>query len=141
MGAQVETARAAKAEQGEERPRLSTIHHYKKPQRCDGDSRSENNQRLREESRTATSERDRATALARAATAERVAIAARVAIPSATDVTEFEQVADTSIQTLRRLGDIAGNTTAADALRRELTAAGWSMLDRKDGYSLEPLKH
>jgi cysteinyl-tRNA synthetase len=29
---------------------------------------------------------------------------------------------------------------AADALRQELTAAGWSMLDRKDGYSLEPLK-
>ncbi|MDO8542404.1 MAG: cysteine--tRNA ligase [Opitutaceae bacterium] len=28
----------------------------------------------------------------------------------------------------------------ADALRNELTAAGWSMLDRKDGYSLEPLK-
>ena len=28
----------------------------------------------------------------------------------------------------------------ADALRADLTAAGWSMLDRKDGYSLEPLK-
>jgi cysteinyl-tRNA synthetase len=28
----------------------------------------------------------------------------------------------------------------ADALRKELAAAGWSMLDRKDGYSLEPLK-
>ncbi len=32
--------------------------------------------------------------------------------------------------------DFAG----ADALRKELAAAGWSMLDRKDGYSLEPLK-
>ena len=32
--------------------------------------------------------------------------------------------------------DFAG----ADALRKELTAAGWSMLDRKDGYSLEPVK-
>ncbi len=30
--------------------------------------------------------------------------------------------------------------SAADALRAELTTAGWSMLDRKDGYSLEPLK-
>ena len=30
--------------------------------------------------------------------------------------------------------------STADALRKELTAAGWSMLDRKDGYSLEPLK-
>lgn len=29
---------------------------------------------------------------------------------------------------------------AADALRKEIAAAGWSMLDRKDGYSLEPLK-
>ena len=28
----------------------------------------------------------------------------------------------------------------ADALRKELTAAGWSMLDGKDGYKLEPLK-
>jgi len=28
----------------------------------------------------------------------------------------------------------------ADQLRKELTTAGWSMLDRKDGYSLEPLK-
>jgi len=28
----------------------------------------------------------------------------------------------------------------ADALRKELAAAGWSMLDRRDGYSLEPLK-
>jgi cysteinyl-tRNA synthetase len=29
---------------------------------------------------------------------------------------------------------------AADALRQELAAAGWSMLDGKDGYRLEPLK-
>jgi cysteinyl-tRNA synthetase len=29
---------------------------------------------------------------------------------------------------------------AADALRAELAAAGWSMLDGKDGYKLEPLK-
>ena len=28
----------------------------------------------------------------------------------------------------------------ADALRKEIAAAGWSMLDRKDGYSLEPAK-
>ncbi|MDP1579022.1 MAG: cysteine--tRNA ligase [Candidatus Didemnitutus sp.] len=34
----------------------------------------------------------------------------------------------------------AKDFAAADALRQELTAAGWSMLDRKDGYSLEPLK-
>lgn len=34
----------------------------------------------------------------------------------------------------------AKDYAAADALRAELTAAGWSMLDRKDGYSLEPLK-
>jgi cysteinyl-tRNA synthetase len=29
---------------------------------------------------------------------------------------------------------------SADALRKEIAAAGWSMLDRKDGYSLEPTK-
>jgi cysteinyl-tRNA synthetase len=29
---------------------------------------------------------------------------------------------------------------AADALRQELTAAGWSMLDSKTDYKLEPLK-
>jgi cysteinyl-tRNA synthetase len=34
----------------------------------------------------------------------------------------------------------AKDFAAADALRKELAAAGWSMLDRKDGYSLEPLK-
>ncbi len=34
----------------------------------------------------------------------------------------------------------AKDFAAADALRKELTAAGWSMLDRKDGYSLEPAK-
>jgi len=36
----------------------------------------------------------------------------------------------------RQAKDFAG----ADALRKELTAAGWSMLDGKDGYKLEPLK-
>ncbi len=35
----------------------------------------------------------------------------------------------------------AKDFAAADALRKELAAAGWSMLDRKDGYSLEPLKN
>jgi len=34
----------------------------------------------------------------------------------------------------------AKDFAAADALRKDLTAAGWSMLDRKDGYSLEPLR-
>ena len=29
---------------------------------------------------------------------------------------------------------------SADTLRKDLTAAGWTMLDRKDGYSLEPAK-
>lgn len=37
---------------------------------------------------------------------------------------------------IKQAKDFAG----ADALRKELTAAGWSMLDRKDGYTLEPLK-
>jgi cysteinyl-tRNA synthetase len=34
----------------------------------------------------------------------------------------------------------AKDFAAADALRKELTAAGWSMLDAKDSYKLEPLK-
>jgi cysteinyl-tRNA synthetase len=34
----------------------------------------------------------------------------------------------------------AKDFAAADALRKELTAAGWSMLDGKDGYKLEKLK-
>ncbi|MBI5692556.1 MAG: cysteine--tRNA ligase [Verrucomicrobia bacterium] len=34
----------------------------------------------------------------------------------------------------------AKDWATADALRKELAAAGWSMLDRKDGWSLEPLK-
>jgi cysteinyl-tRNA synthetase len=34
----------------------------------------------------------------------------------------------------------AKDFATADALRKELTAAGWSMLDGKDGYKLEPLK-
>jgi cysteinyl-tRNA synthetase len=34
----------------------------------------------------------------------------------------------------------AKDFAAADRLRGELTAAGWSMLDGKDGYKLEPLK-
>jgi len=34
----------------------------------------------------------------------------------------------------------ARDFATADALRKEIAAAGWSMLDRKDGYSLEPLK-
>jgi cysteinyl-tRNA synthetase len=34
----------------------------------------------------------------------------------------------------------AKDFATADALRKDLATAGWSMLDRKDGYSLEPLK-
>jgi cysteinyl-tRNA synthetase len=35
----------------------------------------------------------------------------------------------------------AKDFAAADTLRREITATGWTMLDRKDGYSLEPAKN
>jgi cysteinyl-tRNA synthetase len=34
----------------------------------------------------------------------------------------------------------AKDFAAADALRKELAAAGWSMLDSKTDYKLEPLK-
>ena len=33
----------------------------------------------------------------------------------------------------------AKDFAAADHLRQEVTAAGWAMLDRKDGYDLRPL--
>ena len=34
----------------------------------------------------------------------------------------------------------AKDWAGADTLRKELTSAGWSMLDGKDGYKLEPVK-
>jgi cysteinyl-tRNA synthetase len=46
----------------------------------------------------------------------------------------------TSLAEKRWAAKQAKDFATADALRKELTAAGWSMLDRKDGYSLEPLK-
>jgi cysteinyl-tRNA synthetase len=33
----------------------------------------------------------------------------------------------------------AKDFAAADRLRQELTALGWAMLDRKDGYDLKPV--
>jgi cysteinyl-tRNA synthetase len=33
----------------------------------------------------------------------------------------------------------AKDFAAADRLRQELTARGWAMLDRKDGYDLKPV--
>ena len=58
------------------------------------------------------------------------AVAAKTAAPAAI----------TALADQRWAAKQAKDFTAADALRKELTAAGWSMLDRKDGYSLEPLK-
>ena len=46
----------------------------------------------------------------------------------------------TAIAEKRWAAKLAKDFATADALRKELTAAGWSMLDRKDGYSLEPSK-
>ncbi len=46
----------------------------------------------------------------------------------------------TALAEKRWAAKAAKDFASADALRKELTAAGWSMLDRKDGYSLEPLK-
>ncbi len=58
------------------------------------------------------------------------AVAAKTAAPAAI----------TALADQRWAAKQAKDFAAADALRKELTAAGWSMLDRKDGYSLEPLK-
>ena len=42
---------------------------------------------------------------------------------------------------LEELRNLCSHVLAtADALRKELAAAGWSMLDGKEGYKLEPLK-
>ncbi len=46
----------------------------------------------------------------------------------------------TALAEKRWAAKAAKDFAAADALRKELAAAGWSMLDRKDGYSLEPAK-
>ena len=46
----------------------------------------------------------------------------------------------TALAEKRWAAKAAKDFTAADALRKELTAAGWSMLDGKEGYKLEPLK-
>jgi len=46
----------------------------------------------------------------------------------------------TALADKRWAAKTAKDFATADALRKELTAAGWSMLDRKDGYSLEPAK-
>jgi cysteinyl-tRNA synthetase len=52
-----------------------------------------------------------------------------------------EAPADVKALAEKRWAAKAGKDFAtADALRKELAAAGWSMLDRKDGYSLEPLR-
>jgi cysteinyl-tRNA synthetase len=58
---------------------------------------------------------------------------------SATSKTDIP-AAITALAEKRWAAKQAKDFAAADALRKELTAAGWSMLDRKDGYSLEPLK-
>jgi cysteinyl-tRNA synthetase len=49
-----------------------------------------------------------------------------------------EQIAKLAGQ--RWAAKAAKDFASADALRKELTAAGWAMLDGKDGYKLEPLK-
>ena len=49
-------------------------------------------------------------------------------------------VAITALAEKRWAAKQAKDWAGADALRKELTAAGWNMKDGKDGYSLEPLK-
>jgi cysteinyl-tRNA synthetase len=46
----------------------------------------------------------------------------------------------TALAERRSTARLAKDFKTADALRKELAAAGWSMLDGKDGYKLEPLK-
>jgi cysteinyl-tRNA synthetase len=46
----------------------------------------------------------------------------------------------TALAEKRWAAKLAKDWAGADTLRKELTAAGWSMLDGKDGYKLEPVK-
>ncbi len=46
----------------------------------------------------------------------------------------------TALAEKRWAAKLAKDFATADALRKDLAAAGWSMLDRKDGYSLAPAK-
>ena len=45
----------------------------------------------------------------------------------------------TIVEARRWAAKQAKDFAAADRLRQELTAAGWTMLDRKDGFDLRPL--
>ena len=57
--------------------------------------------------------------------------------------TKSENAIPTAVKTLaekRWAAKKAKDYATADALRKELAAAGWSMLDGKDGYRLEPVK-
>ena len=60
----------------------------------------------------------------------KAAVAVRTAVPAAIIALADKRWA------AKQAKDWAG----ADALRKELTAAGWNMKDGKDGYTLEPLK-
>jgi cysteinyl-tRNA synthetase len=46
----------------------------------------------------------------------------------------------TALAEKRWAAKLAKDFAGADALRKELTAAGWNMKDAKDSYTLEPLK-
>ena len=60
---------------------------------------------------------------------------AKVTAPKASIPSDVQALADR-----RWAAKQSKDFAAADSLRKEIAAAGWSMLDRKDGYSLEPLK-
>ena len=62
-------------------------------------------------------------------------LSARAEPPKATVPAEIAALAEK-----RWAAKLAKDFASADALRKEIAAAGWSMLDRKDGYSLERLK-
>jgi cysteinyl-tRNA synthetase len=65
------------------------------------------------------------------------ATAHSIAVPK--DLRPGDQVLELSEK--RWVARQAKDFATADALRKELAAAGWAMLDGKDGYKLEPLKH
>jgi cysteinyl-tRNA synthetase len=75
-----------------------------------------------------------------AATFDRVMLALGLNLKTA-EAPKAEVPAEiTALADKRWAAKVAKDWAAADALRKELAAAGWNMKDAKDGYTLEPVK-
>ena len=62
------------------------------------------------------------------------------AVPQTIEISLRIGVSTASAGASDDIRDTVDYAVVVERLRKDLAAAGWSMLDRKDGYSLEPLK-